>query len=1846
MSTLLPESALKQRKSALKAEKAGRWRKYRNKEGKMVKVKIKAIPLKELQARWKKKKEHLENISRKIRSLRTRITKDLKSDDEKEFLTALVINVMDCTAERVGNNDSARNGHFGVTGFRKKHIRIDGNKVTFRYTGKAGVKHEKIITDKELAENLKRAIKNSKSKFVFETSNGFRIKNDKVNRYLSQFGIKSKNIRGYCANTYVINQLKKEEDKNETLTAEQSEKKRKAVFNKAVKWASTKVGHGVATLKNHYLMPEVGIAYIQRGEIINLIDFYSNGGDVTNDNSKDAIHRVSGNDKPKHVCPCTRPVGFKKKNKVKRFKRGGDTRDEILKANDDDYVIVYHASDKKLDYIKPSDASNYKYSQKGYVYVATNPQNASGYITMHGNKPYIYQIKIKKRELLPDTGFIKIHGGKNTLENSISQYGLARIKRQIYGSEIKQIKLFLKGGNTFSKHPSSTLLAPNGKPSNLNVKQYALVRTPEFKAWFGDWDNDPKNASKVVDENGEPLIVYHGTGEDEIDIFNTDIVSFTPYKDVAIGYRKDRKQYSDKKGKLIGVFLKMLNPKELELAGENWSRIFYKNKWRTTDDITEYEKEEGNYDGVIFKDIDDFPPDYSGNRDYTDTYSVFEPNQIKLADGSNTTFDAGSDDIRFEEGGALPTPNSHLPAFYSNAQQRIASFKQPRASVTKWKEIIGIKTDEIKYTEIPAWLNSFKPNEQLSKEDVLEFVKRYEIKLAIKYPLEKEVIEFENLPDSIKGDVVDYQNGDLEFEELIDKWVGIGVRFVKKDGRRLRYFIGDIKYEKYQLPGEATRYTEILVTLPNRTIEADKEKVYSIINNDKEYTEYHTKAENAREIQRNYYMGIGEVTAQQNKDASDDYYKYSKLASGRATELAGWYQQSKTDYGTYVSSHWDGIENIIVHLRTNIRPGVPASAILPTATANCYFLEELQSDWAQQGKREGFEKTRDEIKQELERLKKEFNSLDFNNQPISKFYNDFSRKIYGKKYTELNYDESTEVEYQMSLKDKEEYRKLNIEHKKLHDERASIGITIDFLEEYLREPKGIPRAPYVTDTNAWVKLGLKVALQQAINNGCTALAWATGEQQNDRYDFSKYIQEIYWWYNEATKLYDIKAFDKKGEEVVWETGINIGRIEELIGKEIAEKIKNHYTDTLQVQTIGNIKSGIIKHEGLKVAGKGMIHFYGSATESGIIGNVAKALIKELTGKTGEIVEMKITKSTKWDELTIDDVGGKAWETIGASILFRDGDYIIYGNMPENAVRKHSSLESAKKEAEKYLYTSQPGIIITDEIKNAVKKGVALFEQGGSIELNSGKPETLNFKLGTLYAKLWSHNNNLVAYAQHISKMLLAGHHFKNKIEHEKIAKTYGIQHADIAKEWAEYAVVITARKIVEENAGNTKQTFDKLTDLYTRQPSLTHRTSTTITKQQYSTPAPIAYLMNYWATNSQASDDEEKQDNLNKVLKYAYKKGDKVVFIGAGGKLIKAIIDLPSTVKDDGTQVWLTDKGYIAENEVLPYITSAKQESGGQGYKMFKGIGNGKNYRVEFADGNHYTSYKEDRESAIMDAIRHRLYTVKNYPKTKTEVTEAKELQEYEKMFGKHEGTEYAELQDQFPVPNAQCPMPNPLFFEPTAGTGLLTIATPPENWVVNEIDRTRLDILRLQGFASVLSQDATNKITFPKGVLARADCPLPLPSATACKAFSAIVANPPFGNTHSIKYGTFTLTGLEQLISARALEYMKDDGKCALIIGGNTEYDERGRIKSKKDLVFFNYLAKHYNLIDVINISPELFRKQGAVYPTRIILISGTQSGSNTYYPLADFKADNTTKFSTKPVDNLPTLYSRILGE
>jgi hypothetical protein len=168
--------------------------------------------------------------------------------------------------------------------------------------------------------------------------------------------------------------------------------------------------------------------------------------------------------------------------------------------------------------------------------------------------------------------------------------------------------------------------------------------------------------------------------------------------------------------------------------------------------------------------------------------------------------------------------------------------------------------------------------------------------------------------------------------------------------------------------------------------------------------------------------------------------------------------------------------------------------------------------------------------------------------------------------------------------------------------------------------------------------------------------------------------------------------------------------------------------------------------------------------------------------------------------------------------------------------------------------------------------------------------------------------------------------------------------------------------------------------------------------------------------------------------------------------------------------------------------------------------------------------------------------------------------------------------------------MPNQLFFEPSAGNGLLTIAGEAGNFIVNEIDPVRNRNLQSQGFLKVTGVDATAVFKDYQS------------------KFDAVLTNPPFGNNGlKILWGTYPIKPLEHIMALRALDCMKPSGKAAIIIGGHTKWDEKGRIQAGKNRIFFNYLYSHYNIMDVINIDGhKLYSRQGTSFNVRLILVDG----------------------------------------
>ena len=216
-----------------------------------------------------------------------------------------------------------------------------------------------------------------------------------------------------------------------------------------------------------------------------------------------------------------------------------------------------------------------------------------------------------------------INGLKKT---KLSGENLRQQRKNSITEEMQSIKTKAQSDGTF-------MLAPNGEPTNLTERQWLQVRTEAFKEWFGDWENDPEEASQMKDENGEPKVFYHNT--------NADFFAFNPLYNGSstdagwlgdgfyfYGDPSEGQDYGEKK---MSVFL---NIREPYYASEEENRSLSEQNDRSASLEFREERESEGYDGVYF------------NGDLRQETVVFSPTQIKSATDNVGTFDASKEDIR------------------------------------------------------------------------------------------------------------------------------------------------------------------------------------------------------------------------------------------------------------------------------------------------------------------------------------------------------------------------------------------------------------------------------------------------------------------------------------------------------------------------------------------------------------------------------------------------------------------------------------------------------------------------------------------------------------------------------------------------------------------------------------------------------------------------------------------------------------------------------------------------------------------------------------------------------------------------------------------------------------------------------------------------------------------------------------------------------------------------------------------------------------------------------------------------------------------------------------------------
>ena len=183
--------------------------------------------------------------------------------------------------------------------------------------------------------------------------------------------------------------------------------------------------------------------------------------------------------------------------------------------------------------------------------------------------------------------------------------------------------------------------------TELDYRQWVQVRTPSFKAWFGDWENDPKNASKVVNpRTGEPQVVYHGTNA-QFDTFDTPLnmprIFLTRSRAFAQKYGRDS----------MPLFVNARNTLNVDYAGRGAFDEIEVNGESLYDieELADHAWENG-YDGVLADNVVD-----SGTRDakqsINDEVIVTDPAQIKSATGNTGAFDPADANIYHQN---TPTP--------------------------------------------------------------------------------------------------------------------------------------------------------------------------------------------------------------------------------------------------------------------------------------------------------------------------------------------------------------------------------------------------------------------------------------------------------------------------------------------------------------------------------------------------------------------------------------------------------------------------------------------------------------------------------------------------------------------------------------------------------------------------------------------------------------------------------------------------------------------------------------------------------------------------------------------------------------------------------------------------------------------------------------------------------------------------------------------------------------------------------------------------------------------------------------------------------------------------------------
>jgi hypothetical protein len=404
---------------------------------------------------------------------------------------------------------------------------------------------------------------------------------------------------------------------------------------------------------------------------------------------------------------------------------------------------------------------------------------------------------------------------------------------------------------------------------------------------------------------------------------------------------------------------------------------------------------------------------------------------------------------------------------------------------------------------------------------------------AIKGLVNKGTVKADEVEWSGVNDWLDLQQGKVTKEQVAQYLEQGGVKVEETvlvnepiEGNGWQSVEGGTKYSAYTLPG-GTNNREVLLRLPLSTISpAERAELDRINAIDRRLTE--------------------------------------EEASRRAA-----IEQKMTDLkqAKYMTSHWDE-SNVLAHIRVNDRTDADGKRVL--------FVEEIQSDWGQQGKKHGFKptaKARAEMDLRIANLTERIKAI-----------------------------RDSGVRYPAEGTPEKDIDPRFITLSVLIDERARLQ------SEQRTEGSLAPLAPFVTKTDGWLNLALKRVVMMAVDEGYDRVAFVTGQQAADRFNVGGVMDYINYRKNDDGTL-DVFVQPIRGEQIAFQDA-QPDEVERHLGKEVVGMLMREEGDL--DPALDDLR--FLNVRGKAIGGQGMKTFYDT-----IVPNAVNALLKKLGGgKVGAV----------------------------------------------------------------------------------------------------------------------------------------------------------------------------------------------------------------------------------------------------------------------------------------------------------------------------------------------------------------------------------------------------------------------------------------------------------------------------------------------------------------------------------------------------------------------------------------------------------------------------------------------------